>query len=83
MTRQPPPAAMHHDGKLYLTAEEWDPRQKKLDAEKTSGEGSSNIAHCGGRKLGRGRGRGSEKSSSSSRPSGDECRKCGKLGHWA
>ena len=80
---EPPPPAMHHDGKLYLTEEEWDARQKKLDAEKTSGGGSSNIAHRGGRKRGRGRGRDSEKSLSSSRPSRDECRKCGKLGHWA
>ena len=33
---EPPPSAMHHDGKLYLTEEEWDVRQKKHDAEKTS-----------------------------------------------
>ena len=39
------------------------------------------MAHRGGRKCGRGRG--SKKGSSSSRASGDECRKCGKLGHWA
>ena len=80
---EPPPSVMHHDGKLYLTEEEWDARRKKTDAEKISGGGSSNSAHRGGRKRGRGRGRGNEKGSSSSRPGGDECRKCGKLGHWA
>ena len=80
---EPPPSAMHHDGKLYLFEEERDARRKKLDAEKTSGGGSSNMAHHGGRKHGRRhrRGRGSEKGSSSSRPNGDECRKCKKLGH--
>ena len=76
---EPPPLVMHHDGKLYLTEEEWDARRKKHDAKKTSGGGSSNSAHRGGRKCGCGRGRGNEKGSS--RPSGDECRKCGKLGH--
>ena len=79
---EPPPSTIHHDDKLYLIEEEWDVRGKKHDAEKTSG-GSSIMAHRGGRKRGRGRGRGSDKGSSSSRPSGDECRKCGKLGHWA
>ena len=78
---EPPLSVMHYDGKLYLTEEEWDARRKKVDAEKTNGGGSSNSAHRGKRK--RGRGRGNEKGSSSSRPGGDECRKCGKLGHWA
>ena len=78
---EPPPSVMHHEGKLYLTEKEWDARRKKHDAEKAIGGGSSNSAHRGGRK--RGRGRGNEKGSSSSRPSGDEYRKCGKLGHWA
>ncbi|XP_078433701.1 uncharacterized protein LOC144704993 [Wolffia australiana] len=60
------PSAMHHEGKLYLTEEEWDVRRKKRDAEnKPGGGGSINAAH---------RGR---------RWSKDECRKCGKLGHWA
>ena len=79
---EPPPSMMRHDGKLYLTEEEWDARRKKHDAEKTSG-GSSTMAHRGGWKRGRGRGRSGNKGSSSSRPSSDECRKCGKLGHWA
>ena len=80
---EPPPLVMHHDGKLYLTKEEWDVRRKKHDVEKAIEGGSSNSTHRGGRKRGRGRDRGNEKGSSSSRPSGDECRKCGKLGHWA
>ena len=80
---EPPPSAMHHDGKLYLTEEEWDARQRKHDAEKTSSGGSSNMVHRGERRRGRRHGHSSEKGSSSSRPSGDECRKCEKLGHWA
>ncbi|CAA6674417.1 unnamed protein product [Spirodela intermedia] len=86
-----PPSAMHHDGKLYLTEEEWDARRRKRDAEKTGGGGSSSVTHRGRHGArGRGRGRGSDKGSSSGgltgnsgRPSGDECRRCGKLGHWA
>ncbi|CAA7409651.1 unnamed protein product [Spirodela intermedia] len=85
-----PPSAMHHDGKLYLTEEEWDARRRKRDAEKTGGGGSSSVTHRGRHGRGRGRGRGSDKGSSSGgltgnsgRPSGDECRRCGKLGHWA
>ena len=80
---QPPPSVMHHDGKLYLTEEEWDARWKKHDAEKTIDGGSGNTAHRGRRKRGHGRSRSNKKGSSSSRPSGDDCRKCGKLGHWA
>ena len=78
---KPPPSVVHHDGKLYLTKEEWDARRKKADAEKTNGGGSSNSTHCDGRKRGRGRRNG--KGLSSNPPDGDECRKYGKLGHWA
>ena len=78
-----PPSAMHHDGKLYLTKEEWDARRRKHDGEKNGGRGSRSIKHRGGRRRGRGRGRGCEKGLSSGRPSGDECRKCRKLSHWA
>ncbi|CAA7390458.1 unnamed protein product [Spirodela intermedia] len=85
-----PPSAMHHDGKLYLTEEEWDARRRKRDDEKTGGGGSSSVTHRGRHGRGRGRGRGSDKGSSSGgltgnsgRPRGDECRRCGKLGHWA
>ncbi|CAA6674013.1 unnamed protein product [Spirodela intermedia] len=64
-----PPSAMHHDGKLYLTEEEWDARRRKRDDEKTGGsdKGSSSGGLTG----------------NSGRPRGDECRRCGKLGHWA
>ncbi|CAA7391866.1 unnamed protein product [Spirodela intermedia] len=85
-----PPSAMQHDGKLYLTEEEWDARRRKRDAEKTGGGGSSSVTPRGRHGRGRGRDRGSDKGSSSGgltgnsgRPSGDECRRCGKLGHWA
>ncbi|XP_078438588.1 uncharacterized protein LOC144709056 [Wolffia australiana] len=72
------PSSMHHEGKLYLTEEEWNARQKKQYV----GRGSSNSARRGRR--GRGPARGNEKvSSGNSGRSNDECRKCGKLGHWA
>ncbi|XP_078429376.1 uncharacterized protein LOC144701442 [Wolffia australiana] len=84
---QETPSAMHHEGMLYLT-KEWDARLKKCDAEnKPGGGGSSNAARRG--KRGHGPGHGSEKGSSSGGSSGNlgrsnnECRKCGKLGHWA
>ena len=80
---QPPPSVMHHDGKLYLTEEEWDARRKKHDVEKTIDGGSGNTTHRGRRKRGHRRSHSNIKGSSSSRPSGDDCRKCGKLGHWA
>ncbi|CAA6656629.1 unnamed protein product [Spirodela intermedia] len=83
------PSAMHHDGKLHLTEEEWDARRRKRDNEKTGGGGSSSVTHRVRHGRGRGRGRGSDKGSSSGgltgnsgRPRGDECRRCGKLGHW-
>ncbi|CAA7393944.1 unnamed protein product [Spirodela intermedia] len=85
-----PTSAMHHDGKLHLTEEEWDARRRKRDNEKTGGGGSSSVTHRVKHGRGRGRGRGSDKGSSSGgltgnsgRPRGDECRRCGKLGHWA
>ncbi|CAA6669934.1 unnamed protein product [Spirodela intermedia] len=84
------PSAMHHDGKLHLTEEEWDARRRKRDNEKTGGGGSSSVTHRVRHGRGRGRGRGSDKGSSSGgltgnsgRPRGDECKRCGKLGHWA
>ncbi|CAA7401797.1 unnamed protein product [Spirodela intermedia] len=84
------PSAMHHDGKLHLTEEEWDARRRKRDNEKTGGGGSSSVTHRVRHGRRRGRGRGSDKGSSSGgltsnsgRPRGDECRRCEKLGHWA
>ncbi|CAA7408159.1 unnamed protein product [Spirodela intermedia] len=84
------PSAMHHDGKLHLTEEEWDARRRKRDNEKTGGGGSSSVTHRVRHGRGCGRGHGSDKGSSSGgltgnsgRPRGDECKRCGKLGHWA
>jgi hypothetical protein len=71
------PTSLQQDEKLYLTEEEWDARRKKREAENRSGSGAGK-----GRGHGRGRG-GSSSSGSSSKPTGDECRRCGKMGHWA
>ncbi|CAA6661431.1 unnamed protein product [Spirodela intermedia] len=75
-----PSSAMHHDGKLHLTEEEWDARRRKHDNEKTGGGGSSSVTH----RVRHGRGRGAAVAATRARrPRGDECRRCGKLGHWA
>lgn len=65
-------------------------RHKKREAENHSGNGSSaSTGHGRGGKHGRGRGRGNRKGSSSSGPSNsskptdNEFRRCGKMGHWA
>jgi hypothetical protein len=76
--------SLQQDGKLYLTEEEWDARRKKLEAENHSGS----DARGGGTGKGRGRGRGhgcggSSSSGPLSKPTGNECRRCGKMGHWA
>jgi hypothetical protein len=79
------PTSLQQDGKLYLTEEEWDARRKKREAENHSsssarGGGTSKGRGCD---WGRGCGGSSAGGSSSGRPTGDECRRCGKLGHWA
>jgi hypothetical protein len=72
-------ASLQHDGKLYLTEEEWDARRKKRKVENHSGSG----ARGGGAGKSRGCGQGHGRSgSSSSKPTGDECRCCGKMRHW-
>jgi hypothetical protein len=78
------PTSLQQGGKLYLTEEEWDARRKKRDAKNHFGSG----ARGGGTGKGRGRGRGHSRGGSSSRgslskPSGDECRRYDKMGHWA
>jgi hypothetical protein len=74
------PTSLQQDGKLYLTKKKWDARRKKRETENHSDSG----ARGGGASKGRGRGRGGSSSSgSSSKPTGDECRRCGKVGHWA
>jgi hypothetical protein len=64
---------------LYLTEEEWDARKKKRETENHSDSGAR------GNDAGKGHGHNSSSSdgSSSGRPTGDECQRCGKLGHWA
>jgi hypothetical protein len=66
------PTSLQQYGKLYLTEEEWDARRKKREA----------VAQAKAVSAGCGRG-GSSSSGSSSKPTGDECRRCGKMGHWA
>ena len=79
-----PPSAMHHDGKLYLTEEEWDAWQRKHDAEKTGVGGRSSVTHSGGRGRRHGRGhvsgRGGKKGSSSGRHA---VMSAGDAGSWA
>lgn len=80
------PASLQHDGKLYLTEEEWDARRKRREADYGGGASSGSARRGGGRgRRGRARGRGGPSSgpSNSNKPTGDECRRCGKLGHWA
>ena len=78
--------SQHHDGKLYLTEEEWDARRKKREAENHSSggkNGGSGRREGGQRGRGRGRGDQSSKESSSGKHPSDKCRNCGKKGHWA
>lgn len=78
---------LRHNGKLYLTEEEWDAWRKKREDENHSGGGTrgGGGTNRGGDRRGRSRGRGGL---SSSRPlksnwPTDKCRCCGKMGHWA
>jgi hypothetical protein len=72
--------SLQQDGKLYLTKKKWNARRKKRETENHS----DSDARGGGASKGRGRGRGGSSSSgSSSKPTSDECRRCGKVGHWA
>ncbi|CAO2168313.1 unnamed protein product [Urochloa humidicola] len=89
-TLEGPPASLQHDGKLYMTAEEWESRRKKSDGERTGGGSGNSGGRGGGRSHGRGRGRGNFGSPSSRGPGNspgkvgrDQCRRCGKTGHWA
>ena len=86
-----PPSSLLHDGKLYLTEEEWNARRKQREAEHHSSGGASGSSARRGGRRGRGRGRGGDSGSSSSTGPGnsvgkvgkDQCRRCGKTGHWA
>jgi hypothetical protein len=78
------PTSLQQDGKLYLTEEEWDERRKKHEAENHSGSGARGGGAGKGRGRGQGHGRGGFSSSgSSSKPTGDECWCCSKMGYWA
>jgi hypothetical protein len=77
-----PPATMQHEGKLYLTEEEWEARKVRREAENQAAGGSGGGSSRGGGGRGRGRGRGNGTGGRGPKKT-DECRRCGKLGHWA
>jgi hypothetical protein len=81
-----PPDMMQHEGKLYLMVEEWYAWWKKRKAanglDGRSSSGSSRGRGCRGRGRGHGGGRNGSRSGLG-KPTGDECRRWGKLGHWA
>jgi hypothetical protein len=78
------PTSLQQVGKLYLTEEEWDTQRKKHEAENHCSSGARGSGAGKGHGRGRGRGRGGSSSSGSScNPTDDECRRCGKMGHWA
>jgi hypothetical protein len=84
-----PPPALQQDSKLYLTEEEWDARRvwRETERQGSGGAGGSGSSGNGGGRGGgsdRGRGRGRGRSFGGRGPQKtDECRRCGKLGHWA
>jgi hypothetical protein len=87
-----PPASVNHAGKLYLSEEVWEEKWKLREGFSSGGGSSSRGGGGGGRGAKRGRGRGfggNDRESAGSSPSGpgkvgrDQCRKCGKKGHWA
>jgi uncharacterized membrane protein YgcG len=84
------PATLHHDGKLYMTADEWELQRKKGDGEHAGDGSGSSGGRGGGRSRGQGRGCGNSGSASSRGPvnssgkvSRDQCRWCAQTEHWA
>jgi hypothetical protein len=87
-----PPAPNSATGKLLLTHEEWMERYRQGDSARggsSTGSGGRGKGRGGGKTRGRG-GRGSsdrrsEPAASAPRRAGpdDECKRCGKKGHWA
>jgi hypothetical protein len=74
---------LQQDGKLYLTEEEWDVWRKKHEVENHSGGGARSDRVGKGHGRDRGHGHGSSSSGrSSNKPTDDECRWWGKMGHW-
>jgi hypothetical protein len=84
-TPPPPPSPQVSGGKLLLTEEQWLDRYKQKDGD--PGRGGTNSGGWGKRR-GKPRGRGGKGTSEGRSYSGrasqdDECRRCGKKGHWA
>jgi hypothetical protein len=84
-TLPPPPSPQVSGGKLLLTEEQWLDRYKQKDGD--SGRGGANSGGRGKRR-GKPRGRGGKGTPKGRNYSGrasqdDECRRCGKKGHWA
>jgi hypothetical protein len=73
-----PPPTLQHEGKLYLTEEEWELRKGWREAENQGAAGSND----GGGHNGGGRGRGNGTGGRGPKKT-NECRRCGKLGQWA
>jgi hypothetical protein len=88
-----PPALVNHTSKMYLSEEAWEEKWKLQegfggDGSSSRGGGASGRDANRGKDHGGGNGRNDHDSSGSS-PSGpstvgrNQCRKCGKKGHWA
>jgi hypothetical protein len=83
-----PPASVNHVGKLYLSEEAWEEKWKLREGFSSGGGSSSRGGRGAKRSRGRGFG-GNDHESAGSSPLGlgkvgrDQCRKCGKKGHWA
>jgi hypothetical protein len=78
------PTSLQQDRKLYLTEEEWDAWRKKREVENHFGSGARGSGTGKGCGCGRGRSHGGSSSSRLLRkPTSDECRRCGKMRHWA
>jgi hypothetical protein len=87
-----PPASVNHAGKLYLSEEAWEEKWKLREGSGSGGGSSSRGGGGGGCGAKRGSGRGfggNDRESAGSSLSGpgkvgrDQCRKCGRKGHWA
>jgi hypothetical protein len=78
------PMSLQQDDKLYLTKEEWDAWRKKRKVENHSGNVTRGDDTGKGHGCGWSRGSGDSSSGrSSNKPTGDECQRYGKMGHWA
>jgi hypothetical protein len=95
--RRKPAPVLDNQGRLLLCEEEWLARLKLRESEE-KGSGSSSSGASSKKRGGRGRGRGrgkdesfgstsrdSNKGQSGGRqtPNRDQCKRCGKYGHWA